>query len=132
MEKNFSPKRSPAGGLKVGNQPLFIPNQKTTRDPYKRYIQELIFSNCVNSDFHYIQPVYFYFMVIWIYCNCYLIHQNLVFQPPIYKFIVLGPLGLDPLHFLVQDSNRVLTMYIHIILLKLSTKYLLMFYPGPS
>ena len=23
-------------GLKVGNQPLFILNQKTTRDPYKR------------------------------------------------------------------------------------------------
>ena len=27
---------SPESGLKVGNQPLFIPNQKTTRDPYKR------------------------------------------------------------------------------------------------
>ena len=52
MEKNFSPKRSPAGGLKVGNQPLFIPNQKTTRDPYKRYIQESIFSNCVDDDFY--------------------------------------------------------------------------------
>ena len=26
MEKSFSPKRSPAIGLKVGNQPLFIPN----------------------------------------------------------------------------------------------------------
>ena len=132
MEKNSSPKRSPARGLKVGNQSLFIPNQKTTRDSYKRYIQELIFSNCVNADFHQIQLVYFYFMVIWIYCNCYPIHQNLVFQLTLYKFIVLGSLGLDPLHFWVQDLNRVLTMYIHIILLKLSTKYLLMFYPGPS
>ena len=36
MEKSSSPKSSPARGLKVGNQPLFIPNQKTTRDPYKR------------------------------------------------------------------------------------------------
>ena len=34
-EQNSSPKRSPTRGLKVGNQPLFIPNQKTTRDPYK-------------------------------------------------------------------------------------------------
>ena len=36
MEQSSSPKRSPARGLKVGNQPLFIPNQKITRDPYKR------------------------------------------------------------------------------------------------
>ena len=36
MEQSSSPKRSPARGLKVGNQPLFIPNQSTTRDPYKR------------------------------------------------------------------------------------------------
>ena len=36
MEKSSNPKRSPANGLKVGNQPLFIPNQKTTKDPYKR------------------------------------------------------------------------------------------------
>ena len=36
IEQSSSPKRSPARGLKVGNQPLFIPNQKTTRDPYKR------------------------------------------------------------------------------------------------
>ena len=36
MEESSSPKRSPARGLKVVNQPLFIPNQKTTRDPYKR------------------------------------------------------------------------------------------------
>ena len=36
MEQSFSPKRSPARGLKVGNQPLFIPNQSITRDPYKR------------------------------------------------------------------------------------------------
>ena len=36
MEQSSSPKRSPGRGLKVGNQPLFIPNQKTTRDPYKR------------------------------------------------------------------------------------------------
>ena len=35
MEQNSSPKRSLARGLKVGNQPLFILNQKTTRDPYK-------------------------------------------------------------------------------------------------
>ena len=33
MEQSSSPKRSPARGLKVGNQPLFILNQKTTRDP---------------------------------------------------------------------------------------------------
>ena len=36
MEQSFSPKRSPARGLKVGNQPLFIPNQKTTRDPFNK------------------------------------------------------------------------------------------------
>ena len=36
MEKSSSPKRSPTRGLKVGNQPLFIPNQKMTRNPYKR------------------------------------------------------------------------------------------------
>ena len=36
MEKSSSPKRSPARGFKVGNQPLFIPNQKTIRNPYKR------------------------------------------------------------------------------------------------
>ena len=36
MEQSSSPKRSPARGLKVGNQPLFIPNRSTTRDPYKR------------------------------------------------------------------------------------------------
>ena len=36
MGQSSSPKRSLAKGLKVGNQPLFIPNQKTTRDPYKR------------------------------------------------------------------------------------------------
>ena len=36
MEQSSSPKRSPTRGLKVGNQPMFIPNQKTTRDTYKR------------------------------------------------------------------------------------------------
>ena len=36
MEQSSNPKRSPARGLKEGNQPLFIPNQSTTKDPYKR------------------------------------------------------------------------------------------------
>ena len=36
MEQSSSPKRSPTRGLKVGNQPFFILNQKTTRDPYNR------------------------------------------------------------------------------------------------
>ena len=36
MEQNSSPKRALARGLKVGNQPLFTPNQRTTGDPYKR------------------------------------------------------------------------------------------------
>ena len=33
MEKSSSPKRSPARGLKVGNQPLFILNQRTNQRP---------------------------------------------------------------------------------------------------
>ena len=36
MEQSFNTKRSPARSLKVGNQPLFIPNQSITRDPSKR------------------------------------------------------------------------------------------------
>ena len=33
MEQSFSPKRSPKRGLKVGNQPLFIPNQRNNKSP---------------------------------------------------------------------------------------------------
>ena len=36
MEQSSSLKRSPIRGLKVGNQPLFIPNQSIARSPYKR------------------------------------------------------------------------------------------------
>ena len=36
MEQSSNPKRSPERGLKVGNQPLFIPNQSIARSPYKR------------------------------------------------------------------------------------------------
>ena len=36
MEQSASPKRSPARGLKVGNQPLFIPNQKEQLDTHTR------------------------------------------------------------------------------------------------
>ena len=35
MEQSSSPKRSLARELKVGNQPLFIPNQSTAKSPYK-------------------------------------------------------------------------------------------------
>ena len=34
--EQFQPKKVPTRGLKVGNQPLFIPTQKATKDSYKR------------------------------------------------------------------------------------------------
>ena len=41
--------------------------------------------------------------------TCRLIHWNPVFQPILYKFIVLGFLGLGPYTFWAKSSNQVLT-----------------------
>ena len=74
-------------------------NKKCTCNQIQGYIQEQISSDCANDDFLKIKHVCSYFIVIWIHYNCYPTHQNLVFQSTLYKFIVLGSLGLDPFTF---------------------------------
>ena len=33
-------------------------------------------------------------------------HRNLALEPTLYKFIIMDPLGLDPIHFWAQSENR--------------------------
>ena len=47
-----------------------------------------------------------YSIVSNIYVNHCQTHQNLALGPTLYKFIVLGSLGSDPIHLGAQSENR--------------------------
>ena len=72
---------------------------------FNQYIQELTSLDRARDDYLLTKSVCSYFAVIWTHYNCYSTHQNLVFQPTLYKFITLGSLDQDPIHLGLELQN---------------------------
>ena len=70
--------------------------------------------DCVEDDFLQYKLVYLHSLVTWIHFSVFLIHPSPVFQPTLYKFIILDFLGLSPSTFWASNSNLVLTINIYI------------------
>ena len=68
----------------------------------------------VSSDYESIQLCVpsSYSIISNIHVNCCQTHWSLALGPTLYKFIVMGPLGLDPIHYWVRSENRDLTIFI--------------------
>ena len=56
----------------------------------------MISSDCVEDDFLWFKPIYLLILVIGVHFICCPNPFNPVFQPTLYKFIVLGLLGMSP------------------------------------
>ena len=79
---------------------------------FHQYILEHTSSDCARDKFTQITLFYFCLRLSFkSHSNCCLIHQSLVFQSTLYKFIVFGLLGLDPIILWARIQKCVPTIF---------------------